>query len=162
MQAPTGMVSPSELKLKIQQAQCGDPKTVTLPNACKGAIVQLDDENAFRVFSVSMNSPNSLPPDQWNLVKLPADMPAALQAQVKVNTTHILVDKITCGLLDGNELTTAFDENGKLETIVMCPPESCADPSMHWNEKACEFMKLKTKRCQKSAVTEQCATGQLH
>ena len=132
-------MSAPKLKLAIAEAQSDDPHTITLPNACPGSIVQLDDETAYRAFSVSMNTPNTLPPDQWNLIKLPAEMPKAESADIEVNSEFIIVDKITCGLLDGNELTTTFGDHGKLTSIVMHPPATAEDPSEHWAQKAEEF-----------------------
>ena len=88
-----GLVSAPKLKLAIADAQSDDPRTVTLPNACPGSIVQLDDDTAYRAFSVSMTTPNTLPPDQWNMIKLPAEMPKAESADIEVNSEFIIVDK---------------------------------------------------------------------
>ena len=134
-----GLVSAPKLKLAISEAQSDDPRTVTLPNACPGCIVQLDDETAYRAFSVSMHTPNTLPPDQWDLIKLPAEMPKAESADVEVSCEFIIVDKITCGLLDGNDLTTTFGELGRLTSIVMHPPEDCEDATEHWERRAIEM-----------------------
>lgn len=135
-----GLVSAPKLKLAISEAQSEDPTTVTLPNACPGAIVQLEDDNAYRAFSVSLHTPNTLPPDQWNLIKLPAEMPKAESADVEVSCEFIIVDKITCGLLDGNDLTTTFGEMGRLTSIVMHPPADCEDASEYWERRAVQMI----------------------
>lgn len=132
-------MSARDLKLAIAEAQNDDPSQITLPNACPGCIVQLQDNTACRAFSVSVHTPNTLPEDEWVMIKMPGEMPKATNAQLEVNTEFILVDKITCGLMDGNRLTTTFNEEGKLTAIVMQPPEEEDDAAQHWANKAQEF-----------------------
>ena len=134
-------MSGKQLKLAISEAQSDNPHTVTLPNACPGSIIQLEDDAAYRAFSVSMHTPNTLPPDKWNMIKLPCAMPEAEHAGVKVNTEFIMVDKITCGLLDGHELTTVFGEHGRLASISMHPPSETENVDEYWAQKAETFKK---------------------
>ena len=110
-----GLVSAPKLKLAISEAQSEDPTTDTLP------------------------------PDQWNLIKLPAEMPKAESADVEVSCEFIIVDKITCGLLDGNDLTTTFGEMGRLTSIVMHPPADCDDASEYWERRAVQMTAARDK-----------------
>lgn len=137
-------MSAKQLKLAIADAQSDNPHTVTLPNACPGSIIQLDDDAAYRAFSVSMHTPNTLPPDQWNMIKLPSEMPTAENADIEVNSEFIMVDKITCGLLDGHELTTVFGEQGRLTGITMHPPSETENVDDYWALKADTFKKTLT------------------
>ena len=68
-------------------------------------------------------------------------MPEAEHAGVEVNTEFIMVDKITCGLLDGHELTTVFGEHGRLASISMHPPSETENVDEYWAQKAETFKK---------------------
>ena len=91
--------------------------------------MQLDDDTAYRAFFVSMNTPNTPPPDR-EPDQTTGRNAKAESADIEVNSEFIIVDKITCGLLDGNELTTTW----RHENSVYCdaPTGTAEDPSEHW------------------------------
>ena len=132
------MVSAQKLINSLQLAQTDDPACVTLPNACAGHLVELQDGVKCRVFSVGLSTPNALPPDNWESVELPNAMPEATDGTV-IDDTHVLVDQITCGLIGCNQITTVFGEHGTLDALHLHPPEGTDDASTYWADNSAQI-----------------------
>lgn len=106
----------SELLVNAQD----DDDTVVLPNACPGALVQMDDDSALmRAFSILTKQPHAVPPEQWSLVTPPEPMPA-IEGQ-EVAQDKLLVDHVTRGVMGDNAMQLKFDEDGALRSIRLLP-----------------------------------------
>ena len=121
--------------------QCSDPSCVTIPNMCSKEIVELSDGVAFRCFSVALNRPHDLPPDRWEMIKLPTKMPklSNLKKKTKLDDTHVLVDHITFGLFNNNRLQGVFDDKGSISAMRMFPPDGVENASEFWDAAASEL-----------------------
>lgn len=137
----------SEKKLthSMAEMQCSDPNCVTIPNMCSNEIIQLEDKKSFRCFSVALCRPHDLPPDRWEMVKLPTKMPKLkkLKKGSKLDSEHILVDHITFGLFNKNRLQGVFDESGAIKAMKMFPPDETVDSSDYWEAAAKELDKAR-------------------
>jgi hypothetical protein len=100
-----------------------DEDTVVLPNACPGALIQMDDDSArIRCFSILTKQPHAVPPEQWSLVTPPEPMPA-IDGQ-EVASDKLLVDHVTRGVIGDNAMQLKFDEDGALRSIRLLPTGS--------------------------------------
>ena len=99
-----------------------DGDTVVLPNACPGALVQMDDDSGtVRCFSILTRQPHAVPPEHWALVKTPELMPA-IQGQGDVMDDRFLADHVTRGVMGDNAMQLRFDDDGALRAIRLLPP----------------------------------------
>ena len=99
-----------------------DSDTVVLPNACPGALVQMDDDSGtVRCFSILTRQPHAIPPENWALVKTPQLMPT-IQGQSDVMDDRFLADHVTRGVIGDNAMQLRFDDDGALRAIRLLPP----------------------------------------
>ena len=91
--------SKQKLTHVMERMQSSDHNSVTIPNMCTNEIVKLADNRLLRCFSVSLRRPHDLPPDRWELVKLPTQMPKLKKQKgmkmANVDSNQILVDHVT-------------------------------------------------------------------
>lgn len=100
-----------------------DDDTVVLPNACPGALVQMDDDSdRVRCFSVLTRQPHAVPPENWSLVKPPDTMPS-VTGHTGVMNDRFLTDHVTRGLIGKNAMQLNFDADGALRSIRLLPPD---------------------------------------
>ena len=146
--------SKQKLTHVMERMQSSDYNSVTIPNMCTNEIVQLADKRLFRCFSVSLRRPHDLPPDRWELVKLPTQMPKLKKQKgikmAKVDNNHILVDHVTLGLLNKNSLQGVFDDKGSIQAIRMYPPETVENSSSYWDDKAEQLLQAQAQAQKKS------------
>jgi len=101
-----------------------DTDTVVLPNACPGALVQMDDDSGpLRCFSILTKQPHTVPPECWSLVNSPDPMPP-ISGQDAVIADQFLMDHVTRGIVGDNALQLKFDEDGALRSIRLLPSGS--------------------------------------
>ena len=130
----------------ILRAQGQDARCVTLPNTCYKSVVELDKNKFVRCFSVSLQRANQLPPDKWDLIKLPCKLPPLSVGKNKdTDLDHILVDHISIGLLQNNRLQAVIGKDNSLEAIRMFPPTECDDSGDHWTSVANQLMDARRK-----------------
>ena len=99
-----------------------DEDSVVLPNACPGALVQMDDDSGMvRCFSVLTRQPHTVPPENWSLVQTPELMPA-ISGQGGVMDDRFLADHVTCSIIGDNAMQLQFDDDGALRSIRLLPP----------------------------------------
>tara|TARA_Y100000996_G_scaffold364265_1_gene308395 strand:+ start:90 stop:566 length:477 start_codon:yes stop_codon:yes gene_type:complete len=136
-------VTSSEGKLahSMVEMQCMDPACITIPNMCANELIQLEDKTATRCFSVALCRPHDLPPDRWELVKLPHRMPKLSGARkgLQLDAEHVMVDHITLGLFNNNRLQGVFNEKGGIIAMKMFPPDGVDDASEYWADAAQEL-----------------------
>ena len=136
------LTSSQRLAHALVRAQDSDPRAASIPNMCASHTVMLknDKTRLFRCFSVSLRRPYDLPPDKWEIVELPDDMPAppshCLKKGCTVDPRRVVVDHITFGLLADHRLQAAVGPKGELLAIRMFPPEQDTeeDASKYWSE----------------------------
>ena len=130
----------------ILRAQDQDARCVTLPNTCYKSVVELDKNKFVRCFSVSLQRANQLPPDKWDLVKLPCKLPPLSVGKNKnTDLDHILVDHISIGLLQNNRLQAVIGKDNCLEAMKMFPPHEEDDSNEHWATVASQLMAARRK-----------------
>ena len=107
-----------------------DEDSVVLPNACSGALVQMDDDSGMvRCFSVLTRQPHTVPPENWSLVQTPEVMPA-ISGQGGVMDDRFLADHVTCGIIGDNAMQLQFDDDGALRSIRLLPPGFYQHPAL--------------------------------
>ena len=98
-----------------------DGDSVVLPNACPGALIQMDDDSSpVRCFSVVTRQPHAIPPESWSLVQTPDPMPD-ISGQEAVAKHQFLADHVTCGVIGDNAMQMRFDDDGALRAIRLLP-----------------------------------------
>lgn len=98
-----------------------DGDSVVLPNACPGALIQMDDDSGpVRCFSIVTRQPHAIPPESWSLVQTPDPMPD-IQGQGTVSKHQFLADHVTRGVMGDNAMQLRFDDDGALRTIRLLP-----------------------------------------
>jgi len=121
---------------RIIQAQ-DDDDTVILPNACKGALIALDDGNKVRCFSVLTKQPHAVPPESWSLVATP-DMPEAVRMH-GVATDRIMVDHVTRGFIGENAMQFIMGPFGDLQAVRLLPPGE-GPAQQQWEAQAAKLL----------------------
>ena len=120
-----------------------DDDTVVLPNACPGALVQMDDDSGtLRCFSVLTRQPHTIPPESWSLVKTPELMPA-ISGQRDVMDDRFLADHVTCGIIGESAMQLQFDDDGALRSIRLLPPNG-GSAQQHWEAQAARMLEGKS------------------
>lgn len=112
-----------------------DGDSVVLPNACPGALIQMDDDSdPVRCFSILTRQPHAVPPESWALVSTPDPMPD-IAGQDSVSKNKFLADHVTRGVIGDNAMQLNFDNDGALRTIRLLP--SGAGPAQQqWKAQA--------------------------
>lgn len=106
---------------RIIQSQ-DDDDSVVLPNACKGQIIQFDDDTKVRCFSVLVREPHLVPQESWSLVAIPT-MPG-IDAVEELAEDRIMVDHVTRGFISNNAIQFIMGKDGELQALRLLPPES--------------------------------------
>ena len=127
----------------LMRAQNDDPGCVTIPNLCHGSLVQTSDGCNVRCFSVAVRTPNYIPDDKWMLVKLVSPIP---ETDENIDTEHIYVDHITCGILQDNKLQVVIGDQGRLDAIKMYPADDAGDPQKYWENLALQLSEAKSEK----------------
>ena len=138
----TQLTSGAKLRHALVAAQDTDPRAASIPNMCSNHTIMLkgDQTRLFRCFSVALRRPHDLPPDKWEIVELPDDMPAppshCLKQGCTVDPRRVVVDHITFGLLGDHRLQAAVGTYGELLAIRMFPPtqDTAEDASKYWSD----------------------------
>lgn len=101
-----------------------DEDSVRLPNACSGALIQFDDQDAgqVRCFSVMTREPHVIPPDKWSLIETPSAMPPPPQGLHMLINNKFLVDHVTRGIMGDNAWQVEVNDEGALVAIRLLPP----------------------------------------
>lgn len=116
-------------------SQQDDDDTVVLPNACPGALIQMDDDSdLLRCFSVLTRQPHAIPPESWSLVKTPEQMPP-ISGREAVADKSILVDHVTRGIMGDNAIQLLLDDDGALRSIRLLPAGT-GPPQRQWEAQA--------------------------
>ena len=106
---------------QIIQSQ-DDDDSVVLPNACKGQIIQFDDDCKVRCFSVLVREPHLVPQESWSLVAIPP-MPCVDTIDELV-VDKIMVDHVTRGFISDNAIQFIMGDDGELRALRLLPPGS--------------------------------------
>jgi hypothetical protein len=101
-----------------------DDDSVRLPNACSGALIQFDDEDAghVRCFSVMTREPHVIPPEKWSMIETPTPMPAPPEGLHMLLDNKFLVDHVTRGIMADNAWQVEVNDEGALVAIRLLPP----------------------------------------
>ncbi len=130
------LTSGERLSHALATAQDADPRAATLPNMCSNEMIQLGEDGLLvRCFSVSLRRPHDLPPDRWELVTLPNELPPVSQVKrgCKVDNRRVMVDHITFGLMGDHRLQAAVGAKGEILAIRMYPPNEDVDAGEYWS-----------------------------
>lgn len=111
----------SDIVKRLVMAQ-DDGDSVVLPNACKGELIEMQDDTAIRCFSVLTRQPYTIPPESWSLLTTGEEMPAV--AEHDNVTSGFLVDHVTRGFIGDNAFRVQFDADNRIESIRLLPPGS--------------------------------------
>tara|TARA_B100000963_G_scaffold148645_1_gene129647 strand:+ start:2686 stop:3144 length:459 start_codon:yes stop_codon:yes gene_type:complete len=136
MATSDALISANALCGAMKALQGDDPSSVTLPNACLHSLVNYGKTDQHtRCFSIALKNAQLLPPDKWELMVFPEEMPAPkeLPDGVVVHSQNVLVDHITCGLMDKHQLQGMLGANNELMAIRMFPPPTVEDASKYWD-----------------------------
>tara|TARA_Y100000593_G_scaffold50645_2_gene95281 strand:- start:455 stop:913 length:459 start_codon:yes stop_codon:yes gene_type:complete len=136
MATSDALISADSLCGAMKALQDEDPRSVTLPNACLHSLVKYGKtEQHTRCFSVAVKNAQVLPPDKWELMQFPEDMPNPdhLPSGITVHPRNVLVDHITCGLMNDHQLQGMLGAKNELMAIRMYPPPNVDDASNYWS-----------------------------
>jgi len=146
MSTSDALISADSLCSAMKALQGEDPGTVTLPNAALHSLVRYGKtQQHTRCFSVAIKNAQVLPPEKWELMTFPDDMPAPenLPDGVKVHPRNVLVDHISCGLLNDHQLQGMLGASNELMAIRMHPPPDTEDASAYWGSFSEELLEAR-------------------
>lgn len=132
---------------RLLQAQTGDPRCVTMPNALSGGVIVMKDNMAVRAFSVAVRDPQTLPAELWERIVLPTALPP-IEGHDKQCTTDVMADSVTYGLLKDRRLEFVLGEKGNITAVNMFPPDDKQDPSDYWEAMADALVAAKNRHLQ--------------
>ena len=78
-----------------------------------------------------------MPPDRWELVKLPNKLPkisTELRKSAKMDNSHIMVDHITFGLIGDHRIQAVVGGDGEVVALTMFPPNDEVDATEYWGD----------------------------
>lgn len=114
-----------------------DDDTVVLPNACKGDIIELNDETRIRCFSIITRQPHTVPPESWSVIQTP-DMPDTDGVHGLVSN-QIMVDHVTRGFIGDNAMQFMTGASGELNAIRLLPPSN-GPAQQQWEAQAAKML----------------------
>ena len=114
-----------------------DHDTVVIPNACKGQLVELEDETQVRCFSLITRQPHTVPSESWTLLVVP-NMPD-IEGMHAVANDRLLVDHVTRGIIGDNAVQYITADDGNVVAIRLLPPDT-TPAQQQWEAQAAKMI----------------------
>mgnify|MGYP007107056355 CR=1 FL=1 len=110
-----------------------DPDTVLLPNACKSQLIELDDGDKVRCFSVLVREPHVVPPQSWCMISTPESLTPV--DGIEVVADKLMVDHVTRGIIGDSAMQVHVGRTGDVESIRLLPSHE-GSAQDYWAEQA--------------------------